>query len=186
MDNFLTQREFAKQIGVSEVRISQLVKKGTLKNAIKKEGRTIYIDFEKAINLLSKGLDRSKKTKIIGNIDEKNEILTSEEETKSAANEKKSQVIKSTPMGSLTLHEAMTYQARFKAALLKIELDKKNKKLIDAEEVKIAAFNKGRLVRDAILNVPHRISPILAHKDEAKVFEILDNELRQALEELTK
>ncbi|GAN33942.1 MAG: hypothetical protein DYG83_13260 [Candidatus Brocadia sp. AMX2] len=64
--------------------------------------------------------------------------------------------------------------------------------LVDAGEVKQAAFETARQVRDGLLNIPNRISDLLVGEinsagriDGAKVKEILDKELRQALEALS-
>ena len=55
--------------------------------------------------------------------------------------------------------------------------------LVYAKDVREAAFNKGRLIRDQLLNIPNRVSPILAAERDAKrVNEILDKEIRQCLE----
>ncbi|MEI7673022.1 MAG: hypothetical protein WCK00_13005 [Deltaproteobacteria bacterium] len=87
----------------------------------------------------------------------------------------------------LSLNDARTLVARFRAGLLKLELDEKNGRLLDSEQVKIAAFNRGRAVRDSLLNISDRISPILAaERDQIKVSELLTTEIRQALEGLSQ
>lgn len=59
--------------------------------------------------------------------------------------------------------------------------------LISAEEVRNAMFVKGRIVRDGILNVPDRISALLATiNDASQIHEILTKELRAVLEELSR
>lgn len=59
--------------------------------------------------------------------------------------------------------------------------------LISAEKVRNAMFAKGRIIRDGILNVPDRISALLATiNDAAKIHEILTKELREILEELSR
>jgi hypothetical protein len=58
--------------------------------------------------------------------------------------------------------------------------------LVPAKDVTTAAFEKARTVRDQLLNIPSRVSPILAAEtNAAKVHEILDKEIRQALEVLS-
>jgi hypothetical protein len=47
-------------------------------------------------------------------------------------------------------------------------------------------FKKGRVIRDALLNLPDRISSLLATIDDAsQIHEILTQELRTVLEELS-
>lgn len=76
---------------------------------------------------------------------------------------------------------------KIKTRLKEIELQKKTGELVLASEVQKAAFNKARLVRDAILNVPDRIGALLAaESDTVKLIKILKRELQQALEELSR
>lgn len=75
-----------------------------------------------------------------------------------------------------------------KARARKAELEvlEITKILIPAKDVSAAAFGKARLVRDGVLNIPARVSPILAaERDAKKVNEILDKEIRQVLEVLS-
>lgn len=59
-------------------------------------------------------------------------------------------------------------------------------KLVEADEVRIAAFRKARVVRDGLLNLPERLSALLAvETDASKVHELLTREIRQVLTELS-
>jgi len=74
------------------------------------------------------------------------------------------------------------YQAR----LSRLMYEEKKGSLINADEVKFEAFRRARMARDQILAVPDRIAPILAAEDdEEQIREILESELRAALEALT-
>ena len=58
--------------------------------------------------------------------------------------------------------------------------------LIAVDEVKQAAFNKARIVRDNLLNIPDRVANLLASFDDAsKIHELLSQEIRNSLEGLT-
>jgi hypothetical protein len=58
--------------------------------------------------------------------------------------------------------------------------------LVSVEEVKTAAYNKARVVRDNLLNIPDRVASQLASLDnEKKIHEILLNEIRAVLEALS-
>jgi hypothetical protein len=60
------------------------------------------------------------------------------------------------------------------------------KNLVRRTEVERAAYNVGRAVRDAILNVPPRLSAILAgESDPFKAEKTLTEELKKALDELS-
>jgi phage terminase Nu1 subunit (DNA packaging protein) len=59
--------------------------------------------------------------------------------------------------------------------------------LISAEKVRNAMFAKGRIIRDGMMNIPDRVSSLLATvNDAAKIHEILSKEIREVLEELSR
>jgi hypothetical protein len=73
-----------------------------------------------------------------------------------------------------------------RAKLLEIKARVEAGKYVAAEDVKVAAFNRARVVRDALLNIPERLAAMLAAEaDERRVHQILAVEIRAALEELT-
>jgi len=73
-----------------------------------------------------------------------------------------------------------------RAKLLEIKAKVEAGKYVDIDEVKVAAFNRARIVRDNLLNIPDRLSAVLAAESDAKrVHALLAAEIRRALEELT-
>lgn len=73
----------------------------------------------------------------------------------------------------------------FRAKLVELEYEERVGTLVRKSEVEKEAFRVGRLVRDAVLNVPSRLAGILAaESDQRKVHDLLEKELRQALEAL--
>ncbi|MDG7056617.1 MAG: hypothetical protein LKM43_00460 [Wolbachia endosymbiont of Penenirmus auritus] len=57
--------------------------------------------------------------------------------------------------------------------------------LVSIEEVKTEAFNVARVVRNNLLNIPDRVSALLASmSDTEKIHQTLTEEIRTALEEL--
>jgi hypothetical protein len=73
-----------------------------------------------------------------------------------------------------------------RAKLLELKAKVEAGKYVDADEVKVAAFNRARVVRDGLLNIPDRVSAVLAaESDPQKVHTLLAAEIRQVLEELT-
>ena len=71
--------------------------------------------------------------------------------------------------------------------LLEIRARAESGKLIAADEVKIAAFRRARIVRDGMLNLPDRLAAVLAAEtDVAKVHAILIKEIRLILEEISR
>jgi len=73
-----------------------------------------------------------------------------------------------------------------RARLLEIKAKVEAGRYVDADEVKVAAFNKARVVRDALLGIPDRVATVLAAESDArKAHATIAAEIRQALEELT-
>ena len=86
-----------------------------------------------------------------------------------------------------TYHGATTWKAKYEALLRQQEYEIKSGIYILAEEVKTAAFNKARIIRDTLLNIPDRIASILASEsDQDKVYQLLSDEIKLALDELAK
>ncbi len=74
----------------------------------------------------------------------------------------------------------------YKAQMAKLELEEEEGKLIRTDEVRKMAFECARRVRDRVLAIPDRLAGLLAaEREEGKVREMLVNELRIALEELS-
>ena len=73
-----------------------------------------------------------------------------------------------------------------RARLLEIKAKVEAGRYLDADEVEVAAFNKARILRDALLNIPDRLAAVLAAETDAgKVHAVLSAEIRTALEELS-
>jgi hypothetical protein len=71
--------------------------------------------------------------------------------------------------------------------LLEAKVKSEMGELISAEKVRQAMFAKGRIIRDGILNVPDRVSSLIATiNDASQIHEILMKELREVLEELSR
>jgi len=63
-----------------------------------------------------------------------------------------------------------------------IELRKLEEKFVNADEVKVAQFNRDRMIRDRLLNIRDRLAaPMSAESDVKKCWDMLDIEIRQVL-----
>lgn len=83
------------------------------------------------------------------------------------------------------LADSQRKKEEFRAKLVELEYEERVGTLVRKSEVEKEAFRIGRLVRDAILNVPSRLAGILAaESDQRRVHDLLEKELRQALESL--
>ncbi len=73
----------------------------------------------------------------------------------------------------------------FRAKLVELEYEERVQTLVRKSEVEEQAFHTGRLIRDAMLNIPSRLAGILAaESDQRLVHDLLEKEIRQALESL--
>lgn len=171
--------EYAKHRGIAERSVRRYLADGLIPAAARTlKGRRLFIDQGKADKALGKSITTRR------------QLLEGNAPPAATGKAKSGQGTLATEKAEtdgLSFHDARTIAQQHKAALLKIELDEKAGRLVEAEQVKIAAFNKSRQVRDALLNIPDRISPILAAEtDELRVAEILNQEIKAALEELSR
>mgnify|MGYP001039313779 CR=1 FL=1 len=84
--------------------------------------------------------------------------------------------------GGLDYARARAVRENYLARLAKLEYEERLGKLLSRDEVTVAAFNRFRTFRDGVLNIPDRVSALLAAEtDPAKVHEVLRTEIRKAL-----
>jgi len=77
-------------------------------------------------------------------------------------------------------------RARTDAERAALELKALQGELVPVADVQVAAFNRARIVRDGMLNIPDRVAAVLAaESDEGKVHALLSAEIRTALTELS-
>ena len=74
-----------------------------------------------------------------------------------------------------------------RARILELEREEKEQSLIPAEEVRKTLFTKGRMLRDAFLNIPDRVAAELAGiSDERQIHKILTREITDCLADLSR
>ena len=84
--------------------------------------------------------------------------------------------------GASQYAKARAVREHYQARLAKLDYEERTGKLISKDEVQVASFNKFRQFRDNLLNIPDRLSAMLAAEVEAgPVHHILTNEIRKAL-----
>ena len=75
----------------------------------------------------------------------------------------------------------------YAARLAKLEYEERTGKLISSDEVEMRTFNLARRLRDRMQTLPRRLAAALAAEQDPRVIEQrLDDEIRQALEELSR
>lgn len=177
MSELVTQSEFARIVGVSSPRVSTAIKHGKLLRSLKKIGKIKRIDLEEGLKEWKENLapaqqkgGHSKKNKAKGRVTKAKEGRSTGED-----------------VDKMSLAELQTLQAKYKALMQKINLDKELKKIIAIDQVEKEFFDIARLVRDAILAVPDKISAILAvEPDERAVNVTMTQELHAALNGLKR
>jgi len=82
--------------------------------------------------------------------------------------------------GGLDYSRARTVTETYRAKLCKIEFEERSGKLISRDEVQVAAFNRFRMFRDRMLNIPDRLAAVVAaESDVASVHQTLSSEIRK-------
>jgi hypothetical protein len=91
------------------------------------------------------------------------------------------------PTSGPTYAQSRAVRELYLARLAKIEFEERASKLVSRDEVTVAAFTTARTVRDNLLNIPDRVAAMLAAEDDpTRVHEILSEEIRKALIELSR
>jgi hypothetical protein len=184
----MNQREYAKHAGLTQPRICQLLRAGKLRGAAVKTGGRWNIDPKKADKALKENISPSKKRQ--GEFGARKTRGRRKPKRRSKREkptpEEKKWIAKTAGTEELSLHQAELLEKQYRAALKKLEYERASGVLIEAEQVKKAAFDKGRMLRDAFLNLKSKISPLLAIEANAtEIDKLLDTEFRQILGELS-
>jgi phage terminase Nu1 subunit (DNA packaging protein) len=152
----ITQAQLAELLKVSEARVSQVKKTGRLDGTFEKRGRSIVFNQEAAIAAWN------------------GEISVSPTRKDSAELEIPS------------FNESRAKSEHFRAELARLDLEVKEDQLVEVSRVKREAFSAARAVRDALGNIPDRVSnQIAAESDPVIIHQTLTEEIRKALETLT-
>jgi hypothetical protein len=150
----MTQTEYADHAGISQARISVMIKQGKLRGAYRKKKGRYYIDPKKADIALSK------------NLDPQNPSRVKSIKKKEISEKKKTETIREAGIPlKMDLNTAKTLNEQYKAGLNKLKYEAEQKKLIPADMVEKAAFEVGRKIRDQLLSIPDRCAPLVAVED---------------------
>ncbi|HZP21432.1 MAG TPA: hypothetical protein VFB16_14650 [Bauldia sp.] len=179
----LSARQYAQRIGVSGSYVSRLIRAGKLPAGA--DGRIDPVEADKVLAALREPARKANRTlpaPAPAHADPQHRPTTPTARVGLAFSD--------VPGGAATDLPTLLLKARTKTEvekgkLLELKAKVEAGKFVDSDEVKVAAFNKARIVRDALLNLPARLAPVLAAEaDERACFVLLDKEIRQALDEL--
>ncbi len=148
----ISQAEYARVRGVSRTAIHKHVKNGTITLVQR------LIDPDKADQQLRESLDHEHLVRL--NLTEGYN-----------------------PEEDLTIKQAKALKEQYQAKLAELVYKEKAGEFIKEKGVRDANENIYRVFRDRMLNIPNRISAILAAEEsQEKVFELLDKEIKRAIE----
>ncbi|MFT4314366.1 MAG: hypothetical protein AB3P11_04690 [Wolbachia pipientis] len=152
----ITQTEWAREIGVSKQYVCYLVKKG-------------IVELEDGL------IDREQANEAIAAIRDPSQPLR----RKNPENENASNL-------STMLLKTRIKNEMERGKLLEAKAKAEIGELVSVEEVKTEAFNVARVVRNNLLNIPNRVSALLASlSDTEKIHMALTEEITNSLQELS-
>lgn len=77
--------------------------------------------------------------------------------------------------------DGVAVRESFRARLAALEHSVRTGALVDADEVKAAAFNRARLARDALYGMADRVTPEISGRSVEEIRDLLRAEVQQAL-----
>lgn len=153
-------KELAQTLGITQARISQMKSQGRFDGCFTVVRNKIEWDKEAAVKAYTEG----------------NPLVSTSPTRK-----------KSDELEIPTFNESRAKSEHFKAELARLDLETKEQQLVEVARVQREAFTAARAVRDALGNIPDRVSnQLAAESDPVVIHQTLTEEIRKALETLTK
>ena len=179
---WLSAPEYAKHAGISPRYVRDLIARGQItKRAVRPHGARKQIHREKAdedmeLNVLKQHPGAAPR-----------KLAREQGATQGNPRAPVEPTVSAAGTGKLSFSAAQTISAQYKAALLKLEYGEKSGELVKRKDVESEFFTLARTVRDAVLNVPGRVSAELAGvTDQHVINSRIEEELVKALEELAR
>lgn len=175
----ITPAELARLMGCKPPSVSKAISSGRISAAVVERDGRKYLDRDLAVELWHKNTKQSplQPEKIAGRAPRPS----------SASKEDVKGYIDSLPDDAIPdLNISRERREHYQAELAKLEVDMKRKELVPADAVKKEAFNLAKTVREALINIPDRVSnQFAAESDPQAVHMALSNEIQSALQRLT-
>ncbi len=176
----ITQAEWARRHGFSRQYVRRLVQKGVVRLI---DGKVDLAQADAALAAIREPARALRRTRP-AQAEPRGERATAQSKSGSSAPEPVSPP-QSGDLPTLLMKTRIKSEAE-RGKLLELKAKVEAGKYVDADEVRVAAFNKGRTTRDNLLNIPDRLSGMLAAEGDArKIHTLLTAEMRQAMEDLT-
>ena len=169
-----TGKQIADKLGVTKAMVYRYAKEGRFEGCYEIRNGRKYYDLAKTRKAYKKNsCENHRKKRIKGEVVEEKPITI-----KTMKNTIKLAGIDP----NLTWTESRNITEQYKAALLKLDYEAKEKTLLLAADVERQVKNDNRLTRDALLNIPDRVSDILSGiTDPAKIRNALMTEIQTVL-----
>jgi phage terminase Nu1 subunit (DNA packaging protein) len=152
-------KELAQTLGITQARISQMKSQGRFDGCFTVVRNKIEWDKEAAVKAYTEG----------------NPLVSTSPTRK-----------KSDELEIPTFNESRAKSEHFRAELARLDLEVKEQQLVEVARVQREAFTAARAVRDALGNIPDRVSnQLAAESDPVVIHQTLTEEIRKALETLT-
>lgn len=152
-------KELAEALGITQARISQMKSQGRFDGCFTVDRNKIAWDKEAAITAYRDG----------------NPLVSTSPTRK-----------KSDELEIPSFNESRAKSEHFRAELARLDLEVKEDQLVEVARVQREAFTSARAVRDALGNIPDRVSnQLAAESDPVVIHQTLTEEIRKALETLT-
>jgi phage terminase Nu1 subunit (DNA packaging protein) len=151
-------KELATELGITVGRISQMKTQGRFEGCFMVVGNKIEWDKEAAVKAYTDG----------------NPLASSSPTRKNSSD-----------LEIPTFNESRAKSEHFRAELARLDLEVKEDQLVEVSRVQREAFTSARSVRDALGNIPDRVSnQLAAESDPVVIHQTLTEEIRKALETL--
>jgi len=152
-------KELAEALGITQARISQMKSQGRFEGCFTVDRNKIAWDKDAAMKAYKEG----------------NPLVSVSPTRKD-----------SSALEIPSFNESRAKSEHFRAELARLDLEVKEDQLVEASRVKREAFSAARAVRDALGNIPDRVSnQMAAESDPVIIHQTLTEEIRKALETLT-
>ncbi len=172
MPKWVSVAALARALNVSYAAVTTAINKGRLRDSIQQSASGRYqIDLDKALQ------EWEQNTDVI-----KAQNAYSGQSSATIENHFTKPIKSAAPAFS----ESRAIKEAYLARLAKLEYEERVGQLVSAEDVKEEAFKLARIVRDALLNIPERLSAELAAEtDSHRIHQRLKAALIDVLQELT-
>ena len=152
-------KELAEALGITQARISQMKSQGRFEGCFTVDRNKIAWDKDAAMKAYKEG----------------NPLVSVSPTRKD-----------SSALEIPSFNESRAKSEHFRAELARLDLEVKEEQLVEVSRVQREAFSSARAVRDALSNIPDRVSnQMAAETDPVVIHQTLTEEIRKALESLT-